>query len=170
MPPLPPGPSGSPGPAGTATYRERVWPSWWVWAVVAGFGGSVGLSLLPVLGQGAAAVTALLVAAGAGAALVRWTPLVAVEDGELRAGPARVPLHLVARAEPLRAQDARRALGTQLDARAYLCVRGWVPHVVRVHLDDPQDPTPYWLVSSRRPDALAAAIEQGRRSVDQGAL
>jgi hypothetical protein len=30
--------------------------------------------------------------------------------------------------------------------------------VVRVELTDPEDPTPYWLVSSRRPDALARAL------------
>jgi hypothetical protein len=29
---------------------------------------------------------------------------------------------------------------------------------VRVEVVDPQDPTPYWLVSTRRPDDLARAL------------
>ncbi len=46
----------------------------------------------------------------------------------------------------------------RLDARAWLLLRGWIPGVVRVRLDDPDDPTPYWLVSSRHPRRLAAAL------------
>jgi hypothetical protein len=52
----------------------------------------------------------------------------------------------------------RQARGIRLDARAYLCIRGWLPAGARVILDDPEDPTPYWLVSSRRPEALARAV------------
>jgi hypothetical protein len=49
-----------------------------------------------------------------------------------------------------------------LDGRAYLCLRGWISPVVRVELDDPDDPTPYWLVSTRRPAQLVAALAEGR--------
>ena len=31
-----------------------------------------------------------------------------------------------------------------------------VPH--QVALEDPEDPTPYWIVSTRRPDDLVAAL------------
>nr|WP_284301161.1 DUF3093 family protein [Homoserinibacter gongjuensis] len=48
--------------------------------------------------------------------------------------------------------------GVRLHADAWLLIRGWIPDVVRVELDDPQDPTPYWIISSRRADELAAAI------------
>ena len=52
--------------------------------------------------------------------------------------------------------------GVRLDARAYLLIRGWIPGLVRVELDDPDDPTPYWLVSTRHPVRLAAALSRGR--------
>ena len=45
-----------------------------------------------------------------------------------------------------------------LDARAYLCIRGWIPTGIRVAVADPQDPTPYWLVSTRRPEELLTAF------------
>jgi hypothetical protein len=56
----------------------------------------------------------------------------------------------------------RAARGPELDARAYLCLRGWIAGGVRVPVLDPQDPAPYWLVSSRRPGELAEAVRRGR--------
>jgi len=35
---------------------------------------------------------------------------------------------------------------------------------VRVDLNDPADPTPYWVVSSRRPTELAGAIKAAIRA------
>jgi hypothetical protein len=43
-----------------------------------------------------------------------------------------------------------------------VCLRAWARTAVRVEVLDPADPTPYWLVSTRRPDELAAAIAAGR--------
>ena len=40
----------------------------------------------------------------------------------------------------------------------YLCQRGWLREGVLAEVVDPLDPTPYWLVSSREPRRLAAAI------------
>jgi hypothetical protein len=90
--------------------------------------------------------------------LVRTSPRVEVAGGELRAGRAHIPVELLARPEALDAARTRTELGPRLDARAHLCLRGWIPTAVRVEVVDPQDPTPYWLVSTRRPDDLARAL------------
>jgi hypothetical protein len=37
-----------------------------------------------------------------------------------------------------------------------------VSPVVKVELTDPQDPTPYWLVSTRRPERVVEAIAEAR--------
>jgi len=63
---------------------------------------------------------------------------------------------------PLDAEALRRQAGPQLDARAHLLLRGWVRGGLRLELVDPQDPTPYWLVSARHPERLAAAVEAAR--------
>jgi hypothetical protein len=39
--------------------------------------------------------------------------------------------------------------------------RPWIGGAVQVVIDDPADPTPYWVVSSRDPVRLAAAIAAG---------
>ncbi|MGH3413917.1 MAG: DUF3093 domain-containing protein [Marmoricola sp.] len=85
-----------------------------------------------------------------------------VRDGELYAGAAHVPVHLLGPAEPLDVEATRRALGVDADARAYLLTRPYLKRAVRVPLCDPRDPTPYWLLATRRPQALADALRTGR--------
>ena len=48
--------------------------------------------------------------------------------------------------------------GDYADARAHLVLRPWVSTTVELALADPADPVPYWLVSTRRPGALATAL------------
>src|SRR5690606_5470079 len=94
--------------------------------------------------------------------LLATTPLVEVADRELRAGRARLSLSLVGEVVAAHGADAVRERGTDLHADAWLLIRGWLPDLVRVELTDPSDPTPYWLISSRRADDLAEAIRSAR--------
>jgi hypothetical protein len=73
-----------------------------------------------------------------------------------------VPLALLGEARVLTGEELRHELGPGLDARAHLCLRGWIGSAVRVELVDLQDPTPYWVVSTRRPQELVAAVAAGR--------
>ena len=66
----------------------------------------------------------------------------------------------VVTAKPTPARLPARERGPSLDARAWLSIRGWVDPVVKVTLADEKDPTPYWLVSTRRPEDLKAARER----------
>lgn len=92
-------------------------------------------------------------------ALVRLGSLrVRVGAGELWVGKAHVPLHLVSRIAEVPVTAKRSALGRQLDPAAFVQHRPWVPAMLLLVLDDPSDPTPYWLVSTRRPVELAAAV------------
>lgn len=84
--------------------------------------------------------------------------------GELRAGGARIPTSALGSPEVLDAEGMRAALGPELDARAWVCQRSWVRGGVRVPVTDPRDATPCWVLSSRRPAALAAALGQAAHS------
>jgi hypothetical protein len=83
---------------------------------------------------------------------------VEVRDGMLLAGQATIPLALVGTAEPLDKDATRRVHGVDADARAYLVTRPYISRSVKVTVDDAADPTPYWLISSRHPRRLAAAL------------
>jgi hypothetical protein len=144
-------------------YRERLVPGPGTIAACLLLLPAVLLVLLP-FSPVAAVAAAVLITAATIAGLIARAPVVAVEDGLLRAGQARIDVHLTGTAEALRGEDARTARGTGLDARAWTVLRGWVDGVVRVPLLDPADPAPYWLVSTRRPEQLAAALETARTS------
>ena len=157
----PPVPDDQPGRAAAGAPRAsfveslRFGPVGWL--TVAGLVVTLWIALLPVslvLACAAAAVAAIV----ATLLVVRWTPRVRVRDGELVAGGAHIPVALLRDPRPLTGTELRHALGPGLDARAYVCLRGWVHSAVRVDVDDPQDPTPYWIVSTRRPDELVAAL------------
>jgi hypothetical protein len=87
---------------------------------------------------------------------------VAVEDGELRVDDARLPVRYVAGVTVLGVAEKRILLGTAAHPHAFVVQRPWLKGAVQVHLNDPGDPTPYWLISSRRPTALAAALLAAR--------
>lgn len=83
---------------------------------------------------------------------------VTVGDGQLRAGRAHIETRHLGAVTPLDAAAMRRQAGVAADARAYLLLRPYLKRGVRVDVVDPADPTPYWLISSRRPAELAAAL------------
>ena len=85
---------------------------------------------------------------------------VVVEAGPdgLRVGSAHLPHAHVGDVAVLDARGFRDELGPHADARAWLRTRPYIDAGVRVEVADPSDPTPYWLVSSRHPEAVAAAL------------
>ena len=78
--------------------------------------------------------------------------------GELWIGDAHLPLRFVGEVETVTREQKRKALGPQLDPAAFVVHRGWIAPLVRVRLTDPDDPTPYWLFSTRRPDVVAGLL------------
>jgi hypothetical protein len=163
--PSSPSPAGPAGPA--PAFDERLWPSPTGWIAVPALAAMLGIALWPV-GTGAGLAAAIVGLVLAGVVAVRSATRVRVQDGELRAGSAHIPLTLLRAPQSLDADATRHALGPGLDARAHLCLRGWVRTAVRVELDDPADPTPYWIVSTRRPEALVAALGGGATDDDAG--
>ena len=54
----------------------------------------------------------------------------------------------------LDAQGRREVLGVGAHPLAFVVQRPWIGGAVQVLLDDPADPTPYWLISTRHPIEL----------------
>jgi hypothetical protein len=139
-------------------YRERlaVPVVWWI------LGGLFALSLFVAVGWYlglawgiAAGVACLAVMA---AIFVSAGILITVDNNRLRVGRAQIELGYLTQAVALDAAATARRAGPEADARAFLALRPYVRTAVEITIDDPDDPAPYWLVSSRRPDELASAL------------
>jgi hypothetical protein len=81
---------------------------------------------------------------------------------ELVAGDERIALEHVGRTQIVSKKDKQQALGPELDPIAHVLHRGWIGPVVRIETRDPASPVPYWVVSSRRPEELVAALSAAR--------
>ncbi|MFI5485133.1 DUF3093 domain-containing protein [Micromonospora echinaurantiaca] len=153
----------SPVAAPPAGHSERLGLPWWLWLA----GVAAAVLLAAELWMGYSGVRAWLPFAVLPPATVlglAWLGRVrvAVRDGELRVDDARLPVRFVADAIPLDAAGRREVLGVGADPLAFVVQRPWVSGAVQVVLDDPADPTPFWVVSSRRPVELAEAILAAR--------
>lgn len=145
-------------------YSERQWVPlyWWILAglVVALTTGQIALnrSIWWLI------ISAILLSAIAAWVLLTWSSTkLRVEqepDGSrwLIVRSASLPAEVVSRSLAVPATAKRNAMGRQLDPAAFTVSHSWVPEMVMLVLDDPQDPTPYWLISSRNPEALLKAF------------
>lgn len=148
----------------TTTFRERLTPGPIVWLVLVGFALAVAIAYGSALGP----LPGLIMGAGLCAIVVAalWvsSPVISVTAGQLQAGPAAIPLSCIASVttvdgdEMAKARDGRHP---EADARAYTVVRPWSgPRGVLIRLDDAHDPHPAWVLTSRRPHDLCAALDR----------
>jgi Protein of unknown function (DUF3093) len=147
--------------------RLRVPVSWWVLGMISvlmlGAGFLAGFDWEPAL-----AVYGILTA-GLAAILVGWGRLrTEVADGELRVGRDRLPLAQAGEVTALDQEQTRALRGPRADPAAYLMARPYLPRSVYIAVDDPAGHRPYWLIGTRRPEELAAAIEAARPAARAG--
>lgn len=145
-------------------FRERLTVPiiWWVLAGLFSLSVlvAVGTYLGPAWGLGTSIATLLVAAAIFGSAAI----LISVDEQEIRVGRASIEHAYIATCRALDAEQTRRRTGAEADARAHLVLRPYIKTTVEITLDDPEDPVPYWLVSTRHPQRLAAALQDAASS------
>ncbi|AHI03228.1 membrane protein [Corynebacterium falsenii DSM 44353] len=142
--------------------RQRVPLTWWLGAalVVALISWQAQMGR-PTWVMYVAAVICSAIAIWAMLALSRTTVEVVKEpDGTvwLHVGPASLPADVVSRSLVIPPTAKQAAMGRQLDPAAYVVHKAWIPTMAMIVLDDPDDPTPYWLISSKEPRELLEAL------------
>ena len=147
----------------TVRYRERLTVPWWWW--LPGLGAAALIAL--EVNQGVPAIPiwvpyAILLPVAAVALLMLGSTQLRVVQGadetELWVGNAHLPVSVISRSAEVPRSAKSAALGRQLDPAAYVVHKAWIGSMVLLVLDDPDDPTPYWLVSCRHPDRVLAAL------------
>ena len=144
-------------------YRERLLPRWWAWLLAFGLVAMLAIAYGAALG----ATVGWIVAAGAAllvvALIVITAPEIRVTDHDLVVDGARLPVSVIAETTVVTGSEIAALRGPGADARTFVALRPWsAPGGVLVRLDDPQDPHPAWLFTSRHParvtEALAATM------------
>ncbi|MCC9309262.1 DUF3093 domain-containing protein [Kitasatospora sp. RB6PN24] len=143
-------------------YDERLTAprSWWLLPVAAGL--SLALILLK-FGAVPGLVGLLVGFVAAAAGLSSYgSARIRIVQGSLVAGQARIPVSALGEALPLDAAEAIAWRSSKADPRAFMLLRSYVRTALKVQVTDPADPTPYLYLSTRDPQALAAALDKAR--------
>jgi hypothetical protein len=149
------------------SYRERllVPVSYWLLAVpsIAFLGAEAWF----VAGGIVPPITLAVLSLIAAIFLINWgSATIEVTGGVLRAGRDTLPLSEAGEVVPLTEKQAALLRGPRADPAAHLFLRPYVKRAVYIALADPADGVPYWLISTRHPDRLTAAI--GHIAADGG--
>jgi hypothetical protein len=146
-------------------YRERLGAPWWAWPAAVAAAAFAATELM----LGAPALrhpVTYVVAAALGLAGV-WVVSrikISIDTEYLHVDDAHLPRSVISEVTVIDAAARRDLLGPDADPLAFVITRPWIPGGVRVDLDDPDDPTPYWFISSRHPERLAAALRAPDRT------
>jgi hypothetical protein len=150
-------------PSASGVYSERLSvPLIW-WFIPVFFHVVLSVGFHAYLGPTAAVgIMTVIIGATVWGLIAYGNVRVRVGADRFMAGSAWLPLTAVGAVYPLDAGQARALRGPRADARAHLVLRAYVPAAVRVDVDDANDRTPYWYVSTRHPQELAAALTAAR--------
>jgi len=145
------------------SFSERLTVPWWAWPV----GLAATAMLAAELAIGAFALRQPLTFAVAAALTVAgllWLGRIRVQvrGDTLHVDDATLPMWAIASVAAVDGPRRRDLLGVDADPMAFVIMRSWIPGGVRIDLADPDDPTPYWFVSTRDPQRLVAALERAR--------
>ena len=147
---------------GDEVYRERLVPGWWAFAFALGFVALIAVAYGAVLGT-AFGIGLFVIAGGIViAVLIATSPVIVADRTGIRAGAARLPRACIGAVDVLdpEALAALRTGGPRASSTAFTVLRPSRSRVaVRFAVVDPEDPHPAWIVTSRRPTALAAALQ-----------
>lgn len=143
----------------TDLYKERVLPT--VYFYIASI--TLPLSLFLVALPFSEVVSISLALASIPAVLVlSWlgSPLICLEKETLSIGQASIETKYLGKAEVVSPENAFQERGAKLDSRAFTKFQIGVKQLVKIEIQDKQDPTPYWLIATRNPEVLAGLINK----------
>jgi Protein of unknown function (DUF3093) len=148
------------------SYHERLRApaSWWIVGMITMFVfGSIVWFGFPLWVAGVTYGTLFAVTA---AFLLNWgRAAITIEGAELEACGRHLALAHIGEVRELTEAQARALRGPRADPRAYLLIRPYLHQAVYAQVTSPASGAPYWLLFTRHPAELAAAI-QGSRPAD----
>jgi hypothetical protein len=85
---------------------------------------------------------------------------ITLDGDELRIDRAPIDIKYLGAITILDAPAMRLLRTRDADPAAYLAIRFWIPTGLKIAVVDPRDPTPYWLITSKRGEEIAALLNK----------
>ena len=143
-------------------FQERLWPSLGMWVFAFIMTTSLGIAYGQAYGTELGLIVAISTTLAVAVGLIVNTPLIQIDELNFRVGRARLPLQYVGKIQVLDDAQSKRARSTDANSNAHFQLRGGIKSSVIIEVTDPQDPHPYWQVSTRKPDSLVAALAKAK--------
>ena len=85
---------------------------------------------------------------------------ITLDGEELRIDRAHIDIKYLGSATVLDSPAMRLLRTRDADPAAYLAIKFWMPKGIKITVVDPRDPTPYWLITSKRGEEIAALLNK----------
>jgi Protein of unknown function (DUF3093) len=141
-------------------YSESLTPPIWLLAFVFFLFASVALAVWAALGNGAGLGTLMVLTVALIFIRGKVAMTIEVRNSELRIGSAHIELKYLGAITVLSVEEMRLTRGRYADPMAFLALRFWQPRGIKVEIKDSRDPTPYWLISSKKSEELARVLKE----------
>ena len=141
-----------------AIFKEVIRPPFWLIAFIYFMLYSLVLAIWAAFDD-AAAINAFAIATVIGFVAIWFaTSTIEVSGGELRIKRAHIPTKYLASAVVIDKREFSLQRTRLADPAAYFATTFWISEGVKVEVIDKRDPTPYWLISTRRASELQRAL------------
>jgi len=141
-------------------YREVISAPIWLIAFVYFIFLSMVLSIWASLGDIPALCTFIVLTIALVVMYQKSKLVIEIDSEELRVGPARIEKKYIGQCLNLDAPSFKLVRGRNADPAAYLGIRFWLPIGITMKVKDSRDSTPYWLITSKRGQELAALLNK----------
>ena len=143
---------------GRVLFTEVVRAPFWLLAFIFFLLGSFALSIWAAFDNPAGTIS-LLIGVMLLALIERAMRMrIVLSEHELQIGNAHIDRAYLGEITELATDEMHLIRGRNADPAAFLALRFWEPHGVKIMVKDSRDATPYWLISSKNTKGLVEAF------------
>ena len=140
------------------TYKEVLRAPLWLGAFIFFMLGSLVVAIWAAFDNRSALISALVALVVGIVGISSLTREISYDGRELRVGRAHIEREFIAEIEVLNRDEFVLARTRDVDPAAFFALTFWVSQGVKLTINDERDPTPYWLISTRRGEVLAKSL------------
>lgn len=86
--------------------------------------------------------------------------IITIDGKELRIDRAHIEIKYLGKVTILDSPVMRLLRTRDADPAAFLAIKFWAPTGIKIEVIDPRDPTPYWLITSKRGKEIATLFNK----------